>query len=126
MASAADIVLKDASGANVTFNPYAVREDSVEWVEAGATSILGTTRAVLSRKIPADRSAGVYRTAGKLTRPVVNVTTGGLDGVNMFTFEHVHPAKLLASDANETMARGVAFAGLAIVKTAAGTGAIPT
>jgi hypothetical protein len=126
MAAAADMTLKNAADANVTFNVYAVREDSVEWVETGATSILGTSRAVLSRKIPADKSAGVYRTAGKLTRPVVNETTGALDGVNTFTFECLHPAKLSVAEVDETYARGKAFVGQAIVKAAFESGAIPT
>jgi hypothetical protein len=126
MAAAADLTLKNAPAANVTFNVFAVREDSVEWVETGATSILGTSRAVLSRKIPADKNAGVYRTAGKLTRPVINATTGALDGVNTFTFECLHPAKLSVAEVDETYARGVAFVGQAIVKTAFESGAIPT
>jgi hypothetical protein len=126
MAAAASLTLKNAAASNVTFEVFAVREDSVEWVESGATSILGTTRAVLSRKIPTDRSAGVYRTAGKLTRPVVNETSGALDGVNTFTFECLHPAKLSTAEVDETFARGVAFVGQTVVKTAFESGAIPT
>jgi hypothetical protein len=126
MAAAADLTLKNAAAANVTFNPFSVSQDSVEWTESGATSILGTSRAVLSRKIPADKGAGVYRIGGKLTRPVVNATTGALDGVNTFTFEFLRPAKLSVAEVDETYARSKEFVAQAIVKTAVESGAIPT
>lgn len=126
MAAAADLTLKNNAAANVTFNVYSVNSDSVEWTEAGATSILGTSRAVLSRKIPNDKAAGVYRIGGKLTRPVINGTTGALDGVNTFTFEFLRPAKLTVAEVDETYARAKEFVGQAIVKAAAESGAIPT
>ncbi len=126
MAAAADLTLKNNAAANVTFNVYSVNPDSVEWVESGATSILGTSRAVLSRKIPADKASGVYRIGGKLTRPVVNATTGALDGVNTFTFEILRPAKLTVAEVDELVARAKEFVAQAIVKSAAETGAIPT
>lgn len=80
MAAAADLTLKNNAASNVTFNVYSVNPDSVEWIESGATSILGTSRAALSRKIPSDKANGVYRIGGRLTRPVINGTTGALDG----------------------------------------------
>jgi hypothetical protein len=126
MAAAADLTLKNAAASNVTFNVYGVYPDSVEWTESGATSILGTSRAVLSRKIPADKGAGVYRIGGKLTRPVVNATTGALDGVNTFTFEFLRPAKLTVAEADEMVARVKEFIAQAIVKSAVESGAIPT
>lgn len=126
MAAAADLTLKNNADANVTFNVYSVNTDSVEYVESGATSILGTSRAVLSRKIPADKANGVYRIGGKLTRPVINSTTGALDGTVTATFEVLRPAKLTVSEVDELVARFKAFVGQAIVKSAAETGAIPT
>jgi len=126
MAAAADQTLKTNADANVTFNVYSVYPDSVEWTESGATSILGTSRLVLSRKIPADKTNGVYRIGGKLTRPVVNATTGALDGTVTGTFEILRPAKLSVSDVDELVARFKAAVGLAIVKSAAESGAIPT
>jgi len=126
MAAAADLTLKNNAAANVTFNVYSVDTDSIEWTEAGATSILGTSRFVLSRKIPNDKASGVYRTGGKLTRPVVNGTTGALDGVVTATFEILRPAKLSVSDVDEVVARFKEAVALAIVKTAAESGAIPT
>lgn len=126
MAAAADLVLKNNAAANVTFNVYSVEPDRVEWIESGATSILGTSRAVLSRKIPADKSSGVYRIGGKLTRPVVNSTTGALDGVNTFTFEILRPAKLSVAEVDELVARAKELVAQAIVKAAAENGAIPT
>lgn len=126
MAAAADLTLKNNAAANVTFNVYSVNPDSVEWVESGATSILGTSRFVLSRKIPADKANGVYRIGGKLTRPVVNGTTGALDGTMTGTFEILHPAKLTVAEADELYARFKEAVAQAIVKTAAESGAIPT
>lgn len=126
MAAAADLTLKNNAAANVTFNVYSVNPDSVEWTEAGATTILGTSRFILSRVIPADKSAGVYRTRGKLTRPVVNGTTGLLDGTLTATFEILRPAKLTVAETDELVARFKEAVAQAIVKTAAESGAIPT
>jgi hypothetical protein len=126
MAAAAALTLKNNAAANVTFDVYAVNPDSVEWTESGATSILGTSRFVLSRVLPADRSAGVYRTRGKLTRPVINGTSGLLDGTLTGTFEILHPALLSVAEVDEFYARFKEAVAQAIVKAAAETGAIPT
>jgi hypothetical protein len=126
MAAAAALTLKNNAASNVTFDVYAVNPDSVEWTEAGATSILGTSRFVLSRVIPADKSAGVYRTRGKLTRPVINGTSGLLDGTLTATFEILRPAILSTTEVDEIVARFKEAIALTIVKSAAETGAIPT
>jgi len=126
MAAAADLSLKNNAGTAVTFNVYSVDPNTVEWIESGATSILGTSRAVLSRKIPADKTSGVYRIGGKLTRPVVNSTTGALDGVNTFTFEFLRPAKLSVAEVDEVVARAKEFVAQLIIKSAVENGAIPT
>lgn len=126
MAAAAALTLKNNAAANVTFDVYAVGQDAVEWIESGATSILSTSRLVISRVIPADKQAGVYRTRGKLTRPVINGTTGLLDGTVTATFEILRPAKLTVAEVDELYARFKEAVGQAIVKTAAESGAIPT
>lgn len=126
MAAAAALTLKNNAAANVTFDVYSVKPDSVEWVESGATSILGTSRLALSRVIPADQANGVYRTKGKLTRPVINGTTGALDGTITATFEILRPAKLTVAEVDELYARFKEAVAQAIVKTAAESGAIPT
>ena len=126
MAAAADLTLKNAAASNVTFNPYSISVDTVEWVESGATSILGTTRARLGRKIPTDRSNGVYRTNGTLAYPVVNGTTGLLDGTVTCNFEILRPAKLSTANVDEAYARFKELVAQAIVKAAAESGAIPT
>jgi len=126
MAAAADLTLKNNAASNVTFNVYSVNPDSVEWIESGATSILGTSRAALSRKIPTDKANGVYRIGGRLTRPVINGTTGALDGTVTGTFEILRPAKLASSEVDELVARFKKLVSQAIVKTAAESGAIPT
>lgn len=126
MAAAANLTLKNNAASNVTFEPYSVEQDAVEWVEQGATSILGMTRFRLSRKVPADKANGVYRTQGKLTLPVVNSESGALDGTLTFNFELLRPAKLAVDDVDEAFARFKEAAALTIVKTAAETGAIPT
>lgn len=126
MAAAADLTLKNNAAANVTFNVYSVEPDAVEWTESGATSILGTTRFRMTRKVPVDKSNGVYRIQGKLTLPVVNGTTGALDGTLTFNFELLRPAKLTVANVDEAYARFKEAVGQAIVKAAAETGAIPT
>jgi len=127
MAAAANLTLKNDAGTNVTFSVFGVYPDSAEWTEDGATSILGTSRFVLGRKIPQNRVDGVYRTTGKLTRPVLNSTDPSqLDGTVTFTFEILRPAKLAKADVDELVARAKEAIALAIVKAAAETGAIPT
>lgn len=126
MAAAADLALKNNAAATVTFNPYAIGEDYVEWTEAGATSILGTNRYRMTRKVPTDKVNGVYRIGGKLSYPVVNGTTGVLDGTITFSFECVRPAKLTNAVVDEAYARFKEAVALAITKAAAESGAIPT
>lgn len=126
MAAAADLTLKNNAAANVTFNVYSVETDAVEWVESGATSILGTSRLRVSRKVPADKANGVYRVQGKLTRPVINGTTGALDGTLTFNFELLRPAKLTVAEVDEAYARFKEAVAQTIVKAAAESGAIPT
>lgn len=126
MAAAADLTLKNNAAANVTYGVYSVEPDSVEWTEAGATSILGTSRFRVTRKVPADKANGVYRIQGKLTRPVINGTTGALDGTLTFNFELLRPAKLSVSEVDEAVARFKEAVAQSIIKTAAETGAIPT
>lgn len=126
MAAAAPLTLKNNAAANVTFDVYSVEQDAVEWVESGATSILGTSRARLSRKIPSNKTNGVYRTQGKLTRPYVNGTTGALEGIGTFNCEFLRPANLSVAEVDELVARAKEFVAQAIFKTAAESGAIPT
>jgi hypothetical protein len=126
MAAAADLTLKNNAAANVTFNVYSVESDAVEWTESGSTSILGTSRLRLSRKLPADRANGVYRVNGKFTRPVINGTTGALDGTVTMNFEILRPAKLTVAEVDEAYARFKEAVAQAIVKTASESGAIPT
>lgn len=126
MAAAADLTLKNNAATNVTYNVYSVEPDAVEWTESGASSILGTSRARMARKVPADKAQGVYRINGKLTRPVVNGTTGALDGTVTMNFEILRPAKLSVAEVDEAYARFKELVAQAIVKAAAETGAIPT
>lgn len=126
MAAAADLTLKNNAAANVTFNVYSVESDAVTWTESGATSILGTSRARLNRKIPTNPQSGVYRVQGRLTRPVVNGTTGALDGTVTMNFEILRPANLSVAEVDEAYARFKELVAQAIVKAAAETGAIPT
>jgi len=126
MAAAAALTLKNNAATNVTFDVYSVESDAVEWTESGATSILGTNRFRMSRKVPADKLNGVYRTNGKLTYPVINGTTGLLDGTVTLNFEILRPAKLTVANVDEAYARFKEAVAQAIVKTAAESGAIPT
>lgn len=126
MAAAADLILKNNAAANVTFNVFSVDTDSVEWTEAGATSILGTSRFRMSRVAPTDKAKGVFRTNGVLTRPVLNATTGELTGTLTFKFELLRPANLSVAEVDEAYARFKEAAAQAIVKTCAESGAIPT
>jgi hypothetical protein len=126
MAAAAPLTLKNNAAVNVTFDVYSVETDAVEWIEQGATSILGTSRARLGRKIPADKAAGVYRIQGRLTRPVMNVTTGVLDGTITGNFEILRPARISVTEVDEFYARLKELIAQAVVKAAAQNGAIPT
>lgn len=125
MAAPAAITLKNNAGTNVTFDVWSVDSDSIVWSEAGATSIIGAAKFRLGRKIPSDLEKGVYRIPGRLTFPVVNGTTGALDGTFTFNFELLRPAHLSIASADEAYARFKEAVSLAIVKIAAETGAIP-
>jgi len=126
MAAAADLTLKNNAAANVTYNVYSVEPDAVEWVESGASSILGTPRFRLNRKVPTDKAKGIYRGTGKLTYPVLNATTGALDGVVTMNFDILRPANLTNTVVDEAYARFKEAVAQAIVKTMAESGAIPT
>jgi hypothetical protein len=126
MAAAADLTLKNNAAANVTFNVYSVEPNDVEWIENGATTILGTSRLRITRVIPTNKTSGVYRIKGRLTRPVINGTTGALDGTLTFNFELLRPANLSVAETDEAYARFKEAVSQAIVKTAAENGAIPT
>lgn len=126
MANAAALTLKNNAAANVTFDVYSVEPDRVEWVESGATSILGMVRASLGRKVPVDKAKGVYRIPGSLKYPVLNGTTGALDGTLTLNFELLRPANLSVANADEAYARFKELVGQAIVKTAIENGSLPT
>lgn len=126
MASAADLTLKNAAAANVTHNVFSVEPNKVEWVEAGATSILGSIRSFLGRLLPKDRSNGVYRLSGGLVFPVVNSTTLLLDGTIRCNYEILRPANLTAASADEAYARFKELIAQPIVKASMQNGAIPT
>jgi hypothetical protein len=121
----AAIILKDRAGGNVTFNHYSDRSEEVEWVEAGATSLLGTSRARLSRKVPANKASGVLKTILVTTRPVVNATTGALDGIMTMKTESFRPANISDVQAEECVARHAAHLDLAGYWIAVRSGALP-
>jgi len=125
MSAPAAITLKNNAGTNVTFDVWSVDSDNVTWSEAGATSILGTPKFKLGRKISPNQASGVYRVLGKLVYPVVNATTGALDGTITGNFEILRPAVLSNANADEAYARFKEAVALAIVKLAVETGAIP-
>lgn len=126
MAQAADLTLLNNAAANVTFGIYTVEPNDVEWTENGATSIQGTSRFRLTRVIPNNKANGVYRVKGRLTRPVINATTGALDGTLTFNFELLRPANLSNAEVDEAYSRFKTAVALSIVKAAAENGAIPT
>lgn len=126
MADATTLTLKNAAAANVLFDPYSVSSDQVEYVEQGAASILGMKRAKLSRQIPGNKATGVYRIRGTVSLPVINSTTGELNGTINCSFEVLRPAQLGNTDVNEAMARFSSFISQSVVAEAARSGAIPT
>lgn len=126
MPAAAALTLQNNAALAVTYDVYSVETDAVEWIEAGATSILGTSRFRLGRKVPANKGNGVYRITGRVTRPVVNSVTGILDGTVTLNFEILRPANIAVSEVNEAYARFKTAVAQSIVKLAGENGAIPT
>jgi hypothetical protein len=126
MANIANLTLKNAAAANVTYEPHSVERDACQWNEAGATSYLGTSRLKVQRKLPTDKANGVLRVMGQLTRPVVNGTTMALDGVITGNFEILRPIKLANTEVDEFAARFGEAVKQSIIAEAAKTGAIPT
>jgi hypothetical protein len=120
----ADITLKNNADSNVTFTQFSVSENEVSWIESGATSLLGTTRAKIYRVLPTDPSKGTYRGGGSVVLP--QVTDGILEGACRMRFDFDRPVVLSTANVDETVARFAALVKLAIVKTMVENGAIPT
>lgn len=121
----ANITLKNAAAANVTFNGFSESSEAVEWTESGATSLLGTTRLKLTRKMPTNRANGVLRTISALTVPKIDGTTGALVGQTTIRTEISHTANVTATEVAEACARNAAAQALAAFQQTAKDGALP-
>jgi hypothetical protein len=120
----AAITLKNNAGSNVTFDQFAIREDELSWNESGATSILGTTRAKIYRKLPTDLANGVYRGGGSLLLP--QVTDGVLDGTFRMRFDFDRPGVISVANVDEGVARFKELVAQALVKAMCESGVIPS
>lgn len=121
----AAINLKNVAQANVAYTGYSDEPNAVEWVESGATSILGTSRLRVVRKMPANRATGILRVSGRLTRPILNGTTGLLDGVATYNFEILRPANISNTNMDEGLARFASALDLSLVTYCVRDGSLP-
>lgn len=121
----AAINLKNVAAANVLYNGYSDEPNAVEWVESGATSILGTSRLRVARKMPVNRATGIARISARLTRPVINGTTGLLDGVLTYNLEVLRPANINTTNTDEGLARFASLLDLSLMIIAVRDGSLP-
>lgn len=124
MAAAANLILKNAAAANVTFEVFSIESNAVEWREQGIATLIGTPSNRLSRKLAADKVNGINRVSGKLVYP--EIATDGTVRTVTGTFEIIRPVAAANATCDEFSARFKEAIAQAIVSTAVKTGAIPT
>lgn len=119
MAAQANLTVNNYAAAAVTYNAlYADTDKGAKWADKLQGSLLGYREIFLGMKRPADKLNGVVRVQGKVTRPVVDGTTGALSYQSLGTIEFVIPAKATLAERQELWAAVKNFAANAVVQSA--------
>lgn len=105
MSTMATISLKNHAGTEQTFAPDFKTPTLVGWVQAGWSSLVSKVMATLGVKTPKDVVTGTVRITGKVTYPILDVTTGALKYTPFVTFEMVSPASVDLTNRRELWAR---------------------
>lgn len=121
MATATNLVLKNAAAANVTYYPKVIETGS-KAVYVDRTQ--GVIRLQPTAALGFRESATVRNVSGKLVYPVLDAITGTLDWATA-KFELILPLKLDASVRDEILARTRAMIDDAIVTSAVQNGETP-
>lgn len=121
MATAANLTLKNYANTDVTYKVMDVKPDQVTWIDDTAGSLLGFRQFTLGRKMPKDKANGVIRVQGKVSRPVLDATTGALTYNSIGTFELVFPAKATLAERREVHASLKSALGNAVISTVTDT-----
>jgi len=127
MATAANLTVNNYAATGVTYKVLDVDGVNAKttWADDTVGSLLGFRKISLQRKLPKDEANGTIRLEGKVTRPVLDGTTGALSYTDIGTFSLVFPAKATLSERRETWAALKNFMANAVVSTAVDTFEVP-
>jgi hypothetical protein len=126
MAAAANITVNNHAATAVTYKVMNVEPTKVTYMDDSQGTLLGLRTIELGRKLPTDRANGVIRVQLKVTRPVVNATTGALDYTSLGTAEMVFPAKASLAERREIKAALANALDNAVVQPAVETYELPS
>lgn len=126
MAAAANITVNNAAASPVTYKVLAVEPTKVTYMDDSAGSLLGIRTIELGRKLPTDRANGVIRVQLKVSRPVLDATTGALSYTSLGTAELIFPAKASLAERKEVKAALTNALAHAVVQPAVETFELPS
>lgn len=119
MAAQANLSLNNWAAAAVTYNAlYADTDKGAKWADKTQGTLGGYREVFLLMKRPADKFTGVTRVQVKITRPVIDGTTGALSYQSMSTQEFIIPAKATLAERQELLAAHKNFAAHATLQSA--------
>jgi len=122
MAAAANLILLNNAGANVTYYPQrVVTGDQATYVDRTNTVLAAQSKASLFYK----ESLTTRKVSGKVTFPVINATTGVLSYTCLGTFEIVIPLVATSTDRLDVRKRLTSLVSHAIVTSASDDGEMP-
>lgn len=126
MATAANITVNNHAAAAVIYKVMSVEPTKVTYMDDSAGTLLGLRTIELGRKLPTDRANGVVRVQLKVTRPVLDATTGALSYTSLGTAEMVFPAKSSLAERREIKAALANALDNAVVQPAIETFELPS
>lgn len=121
MATAANITVNNYAAAAVTYKVMSVEPTKVVYADDTAGTLQGFRLIEIQRKLPIDKANGVIRIYGKISRPVINGTTGLVDYTSLGTLEFSFPAKATLAERREVWAAIKNFSGHAVISAAVDT-----
>lgn len=121
MATAANITVNNYAAVATTYKVMSVEPTKVVYADDSAGTLQGFRLIEIQRKLPTDKVNGVIRLYGKISRPVINGTTGLVDYTSLGTFEFSFPAKATLAERREAWAATKNFVSHAVVTAAVDT-----
>lgn len=119
MAAQANITLNNWAASAVTYNAlFADTDKGAKWADKTQGTLLGYREVFLLMKRPKDRANGVTRVQVKITRPVIDGTTGALSYQDTSFQEFVISAKATLAERQELLAAHKNFAAHSVLQSA--------